>query len=157
MPDKLSTDEAALLVGSLQANTKFNPRSHPEKALNRRNIVLEQMAKYGKITTADATKYMALPIKLDYHKLDYHEGVAPYFRQVLEQEVKKQLKDTRNPVTGEPYDIYKDGLKIYTTIDMKMQNYAEQAVEQHMHDLQSSSWPRPAMATTRYGKSKPPW
>ncbi len=135
-PDKLSVDEAATLIGTLKGNTIYNPRSHAERSLNRRNTVIEQMLKYEKITAADAAKYKAKPIELDYHKLDYHEGTAPYFRQVLEAQVKKALKDSKNPTTDRPYDIYKDGLKIYTTIDMRMQTYAEQAVEQHMADLQ---------------------
>ncbi len=135
-PDKLSLDEAAILVGSLKGNTIYNPRTHTRQSVDRRNTVIDQMIKYEKISSAEGEKYKSKDIKLDYHKIDYHEGVAPYFRQVLEQEVKKALKDTRNPVTDQPYDIYKDGLRIYTTIDMRMQNYAEQAVEQHMKDLQ---------------------
>ncbi len=135
-PDKLSIDEAATLIGTLKGNTIYNPRSRPEASLNRRNTVLEQMLKYNKITAAEAAKYKAKPIKLDYHKLDYHEGTAPYFRQVLEKQVKTALKELRKPGTDDKYDIYKDGLRIYTTIDMKMQQYAEDAVEQHMADLQ---------------------
>ena len=135
-PDKLTVDEAATLIGTLKGNTIYNPRSHAKQSLDRRNTVIDQMVKYGKLTSSDGEKFKGRAIKLDYHKLDYHEGVAPYFRQVLEQQVKKELKDTKNPATGEPYNIYKDGLKIYTTINMKMQTYAEQAVEQHMKDLQ---------------------
>lgn len=135
-PDKLELHEAATLIGTLKGNTIYNPRSHRDRSLLRRNTVIEQMLKYNKITAADATKYKAKPIELDYHKLDYHEGTAPYFRQVLEAEVKKALKDTKNPLTDRPYNIYKDGLKIYTTIDMRMQQYAEQSVEQHLADLQ---------------------
>ncbi len=136
MPDKLTVDEAAILVGTLKGNTIYNPRSHARQALDRRNIVIDQMVSNDKLTAAEGAKYKAKEIKLEYHKIDYHEGVAPYFRQVLEQQVKTALKTTHNPVTDEPYDIYKDGLRIYTTIDMRMQNYAEQAVEQHMKDLQ---------------------
>lgn len=135
-PDKLTVDEAAVLIGTLKGNSIYNPRSHPEKSLSRRNTVIDQMVKYEKITSTDGLRFKTKPIKLDYHKIDYHEGVAPYFRQVLEQQVKEELKNTTNPMTGEPYNIYKDGLKIYTTIDLKMQTYAEQAVEQHMKDLQ---------------------
>ena len=135
-PDKLTLDEAAILVGTLKGNTIYNPRSHPKQSLDRRNTVIDQMVKYEKISSAEGEQFKQKDIKLDYHKIDYHEGVAPYFRQVLEQEVKKALKDTHNPLTDQPYDIYKDGLRIYTTIDMRMQNYAEQAVEQHMKDLQ---------------------
>lgn len=145
-PDKLTVDEAATLIGTLKGNTIYNPRSHPERSLARRNTVIEQMVKYNKITPAEAAKYKAKPIKLDYHKLDYHEGMAPYFRQVLEQQVKKVLKDLHKPGSGDRYNLYRDGLKIYTTIDPLMQQYAEQAVEQHMADLQ-----RQFMAQRNYG------
>jgi penicillin-binding protein 1A len=136
MPDKLSADEAAVLIGMLKANTYYNPRLHPDRAEGRRNVVLDQMVKAGYLNSAEAAKLKRLPIKLDYHKIDYHEGIAPYFRQVVEQQVKKALKETHNPATGKPYDIYKDGLRIYTTLDTRMQRYAEQAVEQHMSELQ---------------------
>lgn len=136
LPEKLSVAEAAVLIGTLKGNSYYNPRTRPERALARRNTVIDQMVKYNKLSAAEAEKFKGTPIKLDYHKIDYHEGVAPYFRQVLEQQMKEALKNTTNPVTGEPYNIYKDGLKIYTTIDLKMQLYAEQAVEQHMKDLQ---------------------
>lgn len=135
-PDKLTADEAAVLVGTLKGNTLYNPRTHPERALDRRNTVLALMAKNGKITSAQASELQKKPIELDYHKIDYHEGIAPYFRQVVEQDVKKILKDIKKPGSDESYDLYKDGLKIYTTLDMRMQRYAEQAVEQHMTQLQ---------------------
>jgi penicillin-binding protein 1A len=145
-PDQLTVPEAATLIGTLKANTKYNPRSHPKESYDRRNTVIEQMLKYNKITAADATKYKAVPLTIDYHKLDYHEGTAPYFRQVLEKQIKLILKDLRKPGTDDSYDLYKDGLKIYTTIDMKMQQYAEDAVEQHMADLQKQF-----MAQSGYG------
>lgn len=134
-PDKLSIDQAAVLIGMLKGNTIYNPRRNPERALERRNVVLSQMEKYGKISAEEAAANKAKPIKLDYHKLDYHEGMAPYFRQVVEQEVKKICKDLKKD-DGTEYNIYKDGLKIYTTINVTMQRYAEEAVAQHMKDLQ---------------------
>lgn len=136
LPDELSVDEAAVLIGMLKGNTLYNPRRNPERAQRRRNVVLSQMVKYGYLAQNELDKLSTKPIKLDYHKIDYHEGMAPYFRQEVEQEVKKFLKDVKNPITGEPYNIYKDGLKIYTSIDVRMQHYAEQAVEQHIKDLQ---------------------
>ena len=142
-PDKLIVAEAATLVGSLKGNSIYNPRSHPKQSTDRRNTVIDQMVKYDKITAADGEKYKAIPLTLDYHKLDYHEGTAPYFRQVLEAQVKAALKDTKNQLTDKPYDIYKDGLKIYTTIDMHMQSYAEQAVEEHMKELQKEFLSQP--------------
>lgn len=134
-PDKLSIDQAAVLVGMLKGNTLYNPRRNPENALARRNVVLSQMEKYSKITPEQAAENKAKPIKLDYHKLDYHEGIAPYFRQVVELEVKKICKDLKKE-DGSEYNVYKDGLKIYTTLNVTMQRYAEEAVAQHMKDLQ---------------------
>ncbi len=134
-PDKLSVDEAAVLVGTLKGNTYYNPRSHPDRALERRNVVLSEMVQAGRLSEADRTRYSAAPIELKYNKISYHDGMAPYFRQVVEAEVKKICKDLRKP-NGDRYDIYKDGLKIYTTIDPKMQAHAEAAVEEHMSDLQ---------------------
>jgi len=135
MPDSVTIDEAAVLVGMLKGNTLYNPRRNPERATERRNVVISQMASYGYITDAEAASYMKKPIKLDYHKLDYHEGLAPYFRQVVEQQVKAVCKDLKKE-DGTPYNIYKDGLKIYTTLDVTMQHYAEEAVEEHISNLQ---------------------
>lgn len=143
-PDKLSIDQAAVLVGMLKGNTLYNPRRNPENALARRNVVLSQMEKYGKITPEQAAENKTKPIKLDYHKLDYHEGIAPYFRQVVELEVKKICKDLKKE-DGTEYNVYKDGLKIYTTLNVTMQRYAEEAVAQHMKDLQ-----RQFVAQTKY-------
>jgi penicillin-binding protein 1A len=134
-PDKVSVDEAAVLIGMLKGNTVYNPRSHYKNALERRNTVLDQMNKYGYLSDEKATQLEKLPITLDYHKLDYHEGIAPYFRQVIELQVKDMIKDLKKP-DGTPYDIYKDGLKIYTTLDIRMQHYAEEAVDEHMKELQ---------------------
>ena len=134
-PDKISVDEAAVLIGMLKGNTIYNPRRNPERALERRNTVLDQMEKYGYISSAEASTLMKKPIVLDYHKIDYHEGTAPYFRQVVEQQVKQICKDLKKP-DGSNYDIYKDGLKIYTTLDVRMQRYAEEAVAEHMAELQ---------------------
>lgn len=134
-PDSVTVDEAAVLVGMLKGNTLYNPRRNPERSLERRNVVIEQMAKAEFITEAEAADLTQKPLKLDYHKLDYHEGLAPYFRQIVEAEVKKVLKGMEKP-DGSDYSIYKDGLKIYTTIDLRMQRYAEQAVEEHIKDIQ---------------------
>jgi len=134
-PDKVTVDEAAVLVGMLKGNTLYNPRRNPKLALERRNTVIDQMDKYDYLTDDSAKMYEEKPIVLDYHKLDYHEGMAPYFRQVLEQQVKDICQTLKKP-NGKPYDIYKDGLKIYTTIDVRMQRYAEEAVEEHMTELQ---------------------
>ena len=137
MPDKVSIDEAATLVGMLKGNTIYNPRSHPKKSKDRRNIVLEQIYKYNFITQAQLDELKEKETPLDYHKIDYHDGIAPYFRQVVEQQVKLALKDLKKP-DGTPYDIYKDGLKIWTTIDVRMQHYGEEAMQEHLTELQKT-------------------
>jgi penicillin-binding protein 1A len=137
-PDRLSTEEAALLVGILKGNYLYNPRVHPRAALDRRNVVLNQMERNGYLTAAEAGRLKALPIKLNYKKMDENNGIAPYFRdQVLKNEVEDALKDLRKP-DGEAYDIYDDGLRIYTTINPKMQQYAEEAMAQQMPVLQKT-------------------
>src|SRR5690606_24330798 len=88
------------------------------------------------LSAQDADKYKAKPLVLKYKKMDHHEGLAPYFRQVLEQEVKKWCKQNINPETGENYNVYKDGLQIYTTLDSRMQQLAEEAVAEHLKELQ---------------------
>ena len=136
-PYQLSVDESALLVGLLKGNTLYNPRNHPKESKERRNVVIDQMEKNEKITDAEAAKYKALPIKLNYKKMDENAGYAPYFREVLRREVTDVLKDLKNP-EGDSYSVYKDGLKIYTTINPKMQDYAEEAVAQQMPILQKA-------------------
>lgn len=134
-PDKLSVDEAAVMVGMLKGNTIYNPRKNPERSLERRNTVIEQMEKYNYLTSGEAEAFKSKPLVLNYNRLLSVEGGAPYFRQVIEQEVKKWCK-THTKEDGEPYNIYKDGLKIYTTLDPKMQQYAEESVEKQMKHLQ---------------------
>ncbi len=136
-PDRLNPEEAALLIGSLKATYLYNPRVHPKAALERRNVVLGQMEKNHKITPAQASRLKALPIKLSYNKLDENKGYAPYFREVLRDEVNQILKDIKKP-DGESYNIYDDGLKIFTTINPRMQTYAEEAVAQQMPILQKT-------------------
>jgi penicillin-binding protein 1A len=134
-PDDLSTSEAAVLVGMLKGEI-YNPRRFPERAKPRRNTVLHQMVRSGFITEAQANAMGKEPIKLNYKKLNENTGLAPYFRSVLGEELKKWCKEHENPATGKPYNIYKDGLKIYTTINPRMQQYAEEAVSKHMAYMQ---------------------
>ena len=137
-PDRLNIVESASLIGMLSANSLYNPRTHPVQAFNRKNVVIGQMAKNGYLTEAEAAKYKAMPIPLNYKKSDENSGYAPYFREaVLKDEVRNALKDLTKP-DGDPYDIYKDGLKIYTTINPKMQQYAEEAMAQQMPMLQKA-------------------
>lgn len=134
-PDRLNVEEAALLIGMLKGNSIYNPIRNPKAALDRRNVVLNQMAVNGKISDAEAAKLKALPIKLNYKKMDENTGYAPYFREVLKDEVRAALKGIEKP-NGDNYDIYNDGLKIYTTINPRMQEYAEEAVALQLPMLQ---------------------
>ena len=136
-PDRLEVAEAALLIGMLKGNSIYNPIRNPKAALDRRNVVIGQMEVNGKLSDEQATKIKATPIKLSYKKLDENTGYAPYFREVLKDEVRAALKGVEKP-DGEEYDIYKDGLKIYTTINPRMQEYAEEAVASHMPTLQKA-------------------
>ena len=134
-PKNLTVEEAAVLVGMLQAPSRYNPRFNPERAENRRNIVLAQMAKNDKITEAEKEKYQAIPLKISYTPETHTKGYATYFREYLRDYMRKWVKE--NPKKdGSTYDIYRDGLRIYTTIDSRMQEYAEEAVEMHLSNLQ---------------------
>lgn len=134
-PDRLNIEESALLVGMLKGNSIYNPVRNPKAALDRRNIVISQMEVNKKITPAEAARVKAFPIKLNYKKLDENTGYAPYFREVLKGEVKEALKGLKKP-SGGSYSIYDDGLKIYTTINISMQQYAEEGLALHMTSLQ---------------------
>lgn len=136
-PDRLKIEEAALLVGMLKGNTIYNPVRNPKAALDRRNVVIGQMEVNGKIIPAESAKLKAVPIALKYRKLDENTGYAPYFREVLRDEVRTALKGIKKP-NGDSYDIYQDGLKIFTTINPRMQEYAEEAVASHMPSLQKA-------------------
>jgi penicillin-binding protein 1A len=137
-PDRLNVVEAATLVGMLRGNSIYNPRSHPVQAFHRKNVVLNQMKENEYLSEADASKYKAMPIPLNYKKTDENSGYAPYFREaVLKDAAKDALKDLTT-ADGDPYDIYRDGLKIYTTINPKMQQYAEEAMAQQMPMLQKA-------------------
>ena len=131
-PDRVTVAEAALLVGMVNAPTRYNPRRNPKAALERRNLVIERMREARKITDADAASYKSEPIKLNFKKVDASTGIAPYFREnTLKDEVRRLLADLRKP-NGEKYNIYRDGLRIYTTINPKMQLYAEEALARNM-------------------------
>jgi penicillin-binding protein 1A len=136
-PDRLSVEEAAVLVGLLKGNTIYNPRRNYKAAFDRRNIVINQMVRNGFLTAKEAAINKRNPIDLKYKKLDENAGVAPYFRDILKDDIKSWCKSNVNPKTGDPYDIFKDGLRIYTTINPRMQEYAEIAVYRHMQNLQN--------------------
>jgi len=136
-PDRLNVDEAAVLIGMLKGNTLYNPRRNPKMAIDRRNTVINQMVKNNFLTVADAAKWKTLPIDLsNYKKIDENNGLAPYFRDVLRNDLQRWCKEHKNPATGQPYNLYTDGLKIYTTINPRMQLYADEAVAKQLPILQ---------------------
>ncbi len=145
----LNLSQAATLVGSLKANNSYNPRLFPEKSLARRNTVIDQMVNYDYLSEEEASKIKNQDLVLDYQYYAPNQGLAPYFRA----EIKKQLdtilqqKQYRKP-NGEPYNIFHDGLKIYTTLDNTLQRYAEEAMREHMKDLQKQY-------ETAYGQNAP--
>lgn len=163
--DKLNIQEAATLVGMCKNPSYFNPLRYNERSSSRRNVVLDQMRKAGFLTENESDSIKKLPLILDYKRVDHKEGLAPYFREYLRKVLtaKKPVKgdyadwqketyendkwswendplygffEKNKKSDGSKYDIYTDGLKIYTTIDSRMQRYAEEAVDQHMQSIQ---------------------
>jgi len=135
-PCELTPDEAALLVGMLSGPGQYDPRRHPDAAMARRNLVLDRMVTNDVLTDAEANVLKKKPLGVKYKKADENQGIAPYFRSVLTKKLQDWCSTHKNPKTGENYDLYRDGLKIYTTIDPKMQLYAEEAVIKHMTSMQ---------------------
>jgi penicillin-binding protein 1A len=132
----LSWDQSAVLVGMLKATHRYNPRLFPERALQRRNVVLAQVAKYGYLTEAEKKSLQSKSLGLNYsHTTAYNKGIASYFRAYIQRELLQWCKENDRP-DGAPYNLYKDGLKIYTTIDSRMQAYAESAMQAQMKILQ---------------------
>ncbi len=134
-PKDLSIEESAILVGMFKNSGLYNPVKNPVGVKNRRNVVLLQMQKANVITEAQKLQLQSLPIKLNFKLESHREGTATYFREYLREYMKKWMEENKKQ-DGSDYDIYKDGLKIYTTIDSRMQLYAEQAVEAHMKNMQ---------------------
>src|SRR5665647_3535638 len=166
-PSKLKIEEAATLVGMCKNPSYFNPVRYKERTLNRRNVVLNQMRKADFITDQQYDSLKVLPLTLHYQKVDHKLGLAAYFREYLRMMLtatepnrsdygswqqgkyeEDRLAWDTNPLygfcnknkktDGTPYNIYSDGLKIYTTIDSRMQQYAEDAVDEHIHGLQKT-------------------
>jgi len=136
-PDRLNIEEAALLIGMINAPTKYNPNRNPKLALERRNLVLNRMATQKYITQEQAEQLKALPVVTNFKKLDENNGLGPYFRMNLGEFMKKWCKEHKKN-NGDNYNLYRDGLKIYTTINPRMQYYAEEAVARHMSYLQKA-------------------
>lgn len=134
-PNRLNIQEAATLVGMLKGNTIYNPRLHPKYALNRRNTVIDKMEENHYITEAQARTAMNSPIRLQYHKMNQNTGIAPYCREYIRSYMKNWCAKHQK-ADGTNYNLYTDGLKIYTTIEPRLQLYAEQAMDQHLKELQ---------------------
>jgi penicillin-binding protein 1A len=134
-PDRITIEEAALLIGMINAPTKYNPNRNPKLALERRNLVISRMAGQKYISQDQANQIKEKPIVTNYRKLDENNGLGPYFRMTLGEYMKKWCKEHKKN-NGDSYNLYKDGLKIYTTINPRMQLYAEEAVARHMAYLQ---------------------
>ncbi|MBE9584891.1 transglycosylase domain-containing protein [Mucilaginibacter sp. JRF] len=137
-PDKLTPDQAALLVGMVNGPGIYSPINHPDNALNRRNLVLRRMGEVGYLSDGQVEEFRQKPLGLSFHPINHNEGSAPYFRAILKKEVQKILVEKSIFKEGEtPYDLDRDGLKIYTTIDATMQRYAEEAQKEYMRNLQA--------------------
>jgi penicillin-binding protein 1A len=134
-PDRLNVEEAAVLVGMVNGPSLYNPRRNPKQALDRRNLVLNRMVSSNYLSAAEAERLKVKPIELNYKKLDENNGLGPYFRMVLGEDMKKWCKEHKKS-NGDNYNLYRDGLKIYTTINPRMQLYAEEAVARHMSYMQ---------------------
>ena len=134
-PKELTIDESAILVGMFKNSGLYNPVRNPQGVKNRRNVVLAQMQKSKMISEEQKVKLQALPITLKFKLESHREGTATYFREYLRDYMKKWVEENKKP-DGSDYDIYKDGLKIYTTIDSRMQMHAEEAVKAHIANLQ---------------------
>ena len=180
-PKDLTVTESALLVGLCKNPSYFNPVRHPERSLERRNVVLYQMLKAGYITDDDYKRYSAEPLNLKFHVADHKDGIATYFRDFLRRymmakEPKRSDYQAWNMVKfhidsinweqdplygwcnknkkkdGEPYNVYTDGLKVYTTIDSRMQQYAEQAAYEHV-----AKYLQPAFTKEKKGRKTAPF
>ncbi|SHF94406.1 penicillin-binding protein 1A [Mariniphaga anaerophila] len=160
-PDSLQLHQSAMLVGMAKNSSLYNPVRRPEMVITRRNVVLNQMAKYGYITKAERDSVKQLPLDLNFQKVDYKSGPAPYFREYLRLALTARKPDRKNYASwqmqtfkedsvewennplygwcnkntkpdGKNYDLYNDGLRIFTTIDSRMQQYAVESVEYHL-------------------------
>ncbi|MFV0565947.1 MAG: penicillin-binding protein 1A [Flavobacteriaceae bacterium] len=135
-PKDLDLKESAMLVGMFKNSSLYNPRRRAELTQQRRNVVLAQMAKYNYITPHVKDSVQQIELKLNYTPESHREGIATYFRGYLDAFMKEWIDQNPKP-DGSKWNLYNDGLKIYTTIDSRMQQYAEDAVQQHMNKLQA--------------------
>ena len=143
-PDKLEPEQAAILIGMLKGPSLYNPYRNPERALLRRNTVIENMSQANYISDAEEERLKTIPLKLVFNPSDHNEGSAPYFRAVLKKDIQLTLEENSiYKADGTPYDLDRDGLKIYTTLNSRMQKYAEQSQQEYLKTLQvqfNNSW-----------------
>ncbi len=147
-PDDINIENAAVLVGMLKATGVYSPLRNEDRAADRRNIVLKQMVRNQYLTQHEFDSLSKLPIKLNYNKEGHTDGIATYIREQIRLDISKLLKDYTR-ADGKPYNLYTDGLKIYTTLDGTMQKYAEAAVHDRMVKLQDDF--------QKHWKNKDPW
>ena len=136
-PSDLLLEESAMLVGMLKNSSLYNPIRRPELVTSRRNIVFQQMLRNEMLTQKEVDSLQQLPLQIQFNPQSHREGLATYFRAYLRQFMLNWIKDNPKP-DGEKYNLYLDGLTIYTTLDSKMQAYAESAVKEHMSNLQDA-------------------
>jgi penicillin-binding protein 1A len=148
-PKDLKVEEAAMLVGMCKNPSLFNPKRREEMTRNRRNVVFLQMNRNGKLSQSEVDSLSVLPIKLDFKPESHTKGIATYFREYLRGYMKSWVKENPKP-DGTKYNLYRDGLKIYTTIDSRMQKYAEEAMTEHLTNLQGIFF-----KLQRYNRTKP--
>lgn len=149
-PAELEVQEAAMLVGMLKNSSLYNPLRNPEGVKNRRNVVLFQMKRYGKITEAEYNRMKEMPLGVNFSVQKHDDGPAPYFRMVLKEEAKKILSQDRYlKSNGERYNVDRDGLTFYTTINPHMQRHAEEQAVIHMRKLQQEYF--------RHWRNEDPW
>jgi penicillin-binding protein 1A len=134
-PRDLLMEETCMLVGMLKGTQVYNPVRNPEYATKRRNVVLAQMAKYGFLDAHLLDSLQGIPLQVDYHPLPHNAGIAPYFREFIRGEMDHWCREHNND-NEKAYNLYTDGLKVYTTIDSRLQSYAEEAMAGHMAHLQ---------------------
>lgn len=145
-PKNLTVEESAVLIGTLKASTYYNPRLHPDNSFQRRNVVLNQMMRYGYLGEQDYDSLKVLPLKLDYNNVA-NDSKAPYFLTHVKKHAKEILEEIEKE-DGVPYDLESDGLKIYTTLRLDMQQYAEASIKKHMSKLQG-------LFDRHWGRQKP--
>jgi len=144
-PQQLNIEESAVLVGMLKATTLYNPHRNPQTSKERRNVVFRQLEKYDFIKEQDFDSLVSLPLEVRFTATSHNEGIATYFREFLRGEIQSWLSAQNQDETP---NLYTDGLKIYTTIDSRLQDYAEEAVKEHMADLQEVFY-------KHWGKTRP--